>query len=156
MTPNPPSDDAVHVVDRALASLLLRLALGVIILLHGLTRLFIGGLHAFVNSSAAPFQHDVLPMWEVRAFLTVLPFLEFTVGLLLLAGFALRWTLVTGALLMLALEFGTGMRSDWPTISNQLIYSLLYSLLLFCRRYDVYSLDGWRNRQRAVALFQTE
>jgi thiosulfate dehydrogenase (quinone) large subunit len=146
-TPTPPAAEPIHAVDRALAALLLRLALGIDILLHGLTRLFIGGLQSFINTSSVPFQHSVLPMWQVRAFLTVVPFLEFIIGLLLVAGLALRWTLVAGALLMLALEFGTGVRSDWTVVSSQLLYSLLYSILIFCRRYDLYSLDGWRNRR---------
>jgi thiosulfate dehydrogenase [quinone] large subunit len=142
-----PAADAVH-EDRALAVLLLRLALGLDILLHGVTRLFLGGLAAFVNSTAAQFQHTVLPMWQVRAFATAIPFIEIIVGLLLVAGFALRWTLVAGAVLMIALEFGTAMRSDWTVLSSQLLYSLLYSALLFCREYDVYSLDAVRRRPR--------
>ena len=68
--------DAAHASDRALAVLLLRLALGLDILLHGVTRLFIGGLNASVNSTAAQFQHAVLPMWQVRAFATAIPFLN--------------------------------------------------------------------------------
>jgi thiosulfate dehydrogenase (quinone) large subunit len=138
--------DSAHPLDRALAVLLLRLALGLDILLHGVTRLFIGGLGAFVNSTAAQFQHAVLPMWQVRAFATGIPFLEFAIGLLLVAGLALRWTLVAGAVLMIALEFGTEIRSDWQVVSSQLLYSLLYSALLFCRAYDVYSLDALRRR----------
>jgi thiosulfate dehydrogenase [quinone] large subunit len=134
--------------DRALALLLLRLALGLDILLHGVTRLFIGGLAQFVNSTAAQFQHTVLPEWQVRAFATAIPFLELAIGFLLIAGLALRWSLVAGAALMIALEFGTAMRSDWTVLSSQLLYSLLYSALLFCRAYDVFSLDGLRNRPR--------
>lgn len=142
-----PASDGAQPRDRAFATLLLRLAVGIDILLHGFTRLFIGGLNEFVQSSTQRFQGGVLPMWQVRAFLTAIPFLEFAIGLLLVAGMALRWTLIAGALLMLALEFGTGIRSDWNTLSSQLLYSLLYSLLLFCRAYDVYSLDGWRSRR---------
>ena len=51
------------------------------------------------------------------------------------------------AALMLALEFGTAMRSDWAVLSSQLLYSLLYSALLYCRAYDVISLDGLRGRR---------
>jgi thiosulfate dehydrogenase (quinone) large subunit len=143
-----PAAGAAHALDRALAVLLLRLALGLDILLHGVTRLFIGGLGAFVNSTAAQFQHTALPIWQVRAFATAIPFLEFAFGLLLIAGLALRWTLVAGAVLMLALEFGTAMRSDWTVLSSQLLYSFLYSVLLFCRAWDAYSLDALRRRQR--------
>lgn len=143
-----PAAAAAHTLDRTLAVLLLRLALGLDILLHGITRLFIGGLGAFVNSTAAQFAHSVLPTWQVRAVATAIPFLEFVIGLLLIAGFGLRWTLVAGAVLMVALEFGTAIRSDWQVVSSQLLYSLLYSALLFCRAYDMYSLDALRRRPR--------
>lgn len=143
-----PAADAAHARDRALALLLLRLALGLDILLHGITRLFIGGLDKFVDSTAAQFQHAVLPMWQVRAFATAIPFLEFVIGLLLIGGIALRWTLIAGAALMIALEFGTAIRSDWQVVSSQLLYSLLYAALLFCRAYDAYSLDALRRRPR--------
>jgi thiosulfate dehydrogenase [quinone] large subunit len=143
-----PTADAAHSMDRALAVLLLRLALGLDILLHGVTRLFIGGLGRFVDSTAAQFQHTVLPIWEVRAFATAIPFLEFAIGLLLIGGIALRWSLIAGAVLMIALEFGTAIRSDWQVVSSQLLYSLLYAALLFCRAYDVYSLDALRRRPR--------
>jgi thiosulfate dehydrogenase [quinone] large subunit len=71
-----------------------------------------------VNSTALQFQHTVLPIWQVRAFATVIPFLEFTIGLLLVAGVALRSTLVAGAVLMLALEFGTAISSDWTVVHS--------------------------------------
>ena len=143
-----PAAGAAQVLDRALAVLLLRLALGLDIFLHGVTRLFIGGLGAFVNSTATQFAHTVLPMWLVRAFATVIPFLEFAIGLLLVTGVALRWTLVAGATLMLLLEFGTAMRSDWTVLSSQLLYSFVYSVLLLCRAWDAYSLDALRRRHR--------
>ena len=128
--------------------MLLRLALGLDIFLHGVARLFIGGLGAFVNSTAAQFAYIVLPMWLVRAFAAVIPFLEFAIGLLLVTGVALRWTFVAGATLMLLLEFGAAMRSDWTVLSSQLLYSFLYSVLLFCRAWDAYSLDAPRRRHR--------
>jgi|SRR5215469_15649552 len=143
-----PAAGAAQALDRALAVLLLRLALGLDILIHGVNRLFISGLGAFVNSTAAQFQHSVLPIWQVRAVATAIPFLEFTIGLLLVSGVALRWTLIGGAVLMLALEFGTAMRSDWTVVSSQLLYSLLYSALLFCRAWDAYSLDALRRKTR--------
>jgi thiosulfate dehydrogenase [quinone] large subunit len=129
-----PAADAAHAQDRALAVLLLRLALGLDILLHGIIRLFIGGLGAFANSTAAQFQHTELPIELVRAFAAAIPFLEFTIGLLLVAR----------AVLMLALEFGAARRSDWTVVSSQ----LLYSTLLLCRAWDAYSLDALRRRSR--------
>lgn len=146
-TSAPTEPPGPQLLDRAIAILLLRVALGLDILLHGITRLFIGGLDAFVNSTVAQFQHTVLPLWQVRAFATAIPFLEFAIGLFLIAGLALRWTIIAGAALMLALEFGTAMRSDWAVVSSQLLYSLLYSALLFCRAYDTYSLDSLRKRR---------
>ena len=87
-------------LDRRLAYLLLRLTLGINILFHGAVR---------------------LPVLDAFAEGTVQPFLETAIGLLLIVGLWTRWALVAGALLIAALVFGTALRSDWETLSIQMI-----------------------------------
>ncbi len=98
-------------LDRALACLLLRLALGLNIAMHGVTRFLLTGVSQFVKATTALFQNTPLPYWQVRAFATALPYLEFLVGVLLILGFWTRFALTAGSLLMLALIFGTAFRS---------------------------------------------
>jgi thiosulfate dehydrogenase [quinone] large subunit len=131
-------------LDRALACLLLRLTLGLNIALHGITRIFLGGLTSFVNATLTQFQSTPLPVWQVRAFATAIPFLEVLIGVLLFVGLWTRWALSAGALLMMALVFGTALRSEWNLLFLQMFYSFLYFLLLMCRQYDSFSIDGLR------------
>jgi thiosulfate dehydrogenase [quinone] large subunit len=128
--------------DRALACLLLRITLGLNIALHGITRIFIGGVTQFVNTTLTQFQNTVLPAWQVRAFAIVIPYAELLIGVLLLAGLWTRWALTAGALLMIALVFGTALRNEWNILFLQMFYSFLYFVLLMCRQYDSFSVDG--------------
>jgi thiosulfate dehydrogenase [quinone] large subunit len=129
-------------LDRALACLLLRATLGLNLALHGITRIFIGGVTQFVNTTLTQFQNTPLPVWQVRAFATVVPYAELLLGALLFAGLWTRWALSAGALLMMALIFGTALRSEWNILFLQMFYSFLYFALLMCRQYDSFSVDG--------------
>jgi thiosulfate dehydrogenase [quinone] large subunit len=42
---------------------------------------------------------------------------------------------------MTALVFGTALRSDWDTLAIQMLYALIYAVLITMREYNVYSLD---------------
>jgi thiosulfate dehydrogenase (quinone) large subunit len=126
-------------LDQRLAYLLLRLTLGINILLHGVVRL--PALGAFAEGTVQQFADTPLPAVAVRLFGLLLPFLETAIGLLLTIGLWTRWALVTGGLLIAALVFGTALRSDWETLSIQMIYAIIYYLLLTGRTYDYFALD---------------
>jgi thiosulfate dehydrogenase [quinone] large subunit len=126
-------------LDRRLAYLLLRLTLGINILLHGVVRL--PALGAFAEGMVQQFADTLLPAVAVRLFGLSLPFLEAAIGLLLTVGLWTRWALVAGALLIAALVLGTALRSDWETLSIQMIYAIIYYLLLTGRTYDYFALD---------------
>jgi thiosulfate dehydrogenase (quinone) large subunit len=129
-------------LDRALACFFLRITLGLNIALHGITRIFIGGVSQFVNTTLTQFQNTPLPAWQVRAFATVVPYAELLLGVLLFAGLWTRWALSAGSLLMMALILGTALRSEWNILFLQMFYSFLYFVLLMCRQYDSFSVDG--------------
>jgi len=131
--------------DRRAAYAILRLALGVNMLLHGLVRL--PHMAAFVNGMATQFQATVLPGFAVKSFGWVLPFAEGLIGLLLVLGWRTRQALVAGGLVMAALIAGTSLRSDWPTVGIQMVYSAIYYLLLRDASHNGFSLDGWLGRR---------
>jgi thiosulfate dehydrogenase [quinone] large subunit len=133
--------DSPYWLDYVLAFTTLRLALGVNELIHGVTRIFIGGMDAFLTLTQTQFQNTSLPVWQVRAFATVVPYSELIIGVLLILGLWTRWALAFAALLMVGIIFGTGMRGDWQIVFLQMFYSLLYSLMLMWRRYDAWSVD---------------
>jgi thiosulfate dehydrogenase [quinone] large subunit len=126
-------------LDRRLAYLLLRVTLGINILLHGVVRL--PALGAFAEGTVQQFADTPLPAVAVRLFGVSLPFLETAIGLLLIVGLWTRWALVAGGLLIVALVLGTALRSDWETLSIQMIYAIIYYLLLTGRTYDYFALD---------------
>jgi thiosulfate dehydrogenase [quinone] large subunit len=126
-------------LDRRLAYLLLRLTLGLNMLLHGAVRL--PALGASAEGTVQQFAGTPLPAVAVRLFGLSLPFLETAIGLLLTVGLWTRSALVAGALLIVALVFGTALRSDWETLSIQMIYGITYYLLLTGTTSDYLALD---------------
>lgn len=140
-------DNSLTSQDRTLAHALLRVSLATTILLHGVVRL-IAGPNQFADGMAKQFASTPLPTGLVHSFGFVLPFLEASIGALLLLGVQLRWTLVAGALLMVVLIFGSTLRGDFQIVGLQLIYAVVYFLLLFTRDYDGYSAGPlFRNRR---------
>ncbi len=137
-------DNAGTTLDRRLAYTILRLTLGVNILLHGLVRL--PQLASFADGLVQAFAKTLLPPQAVRLFAFILPFAETLAGLLLIPGLWTRLALVGGGLLIIALVFGTALRSDWDTLGLQMIYAAIYYLLLVSRTYDRFSIDHLRRR----------
>jgi thiosulfate dehydrogenase (quinone) large subunit len=126
-------------LDRRLAYLLLRLTFGINMLLHGAVRL--PALGVFAAGMVQKFADTPLPAMAVRLFGLLLPFLETAIGLLLIVGLWTRWTLIAGGLLIATLVFGTALRSEWETLGIQMLYAIIYYLLLAGRTSDYFSLD---------------
>src|SRR3954469_3889301 len=94
--------DSDYRLDHTLAFSTLRLALGVNELMHGVTRIFMGmGLNGFLNFTQNQFKDTALPVWQVRAFATVVPCCELVIGALLILGLWTRWALTLAALVMI-------------------------------------------------------
>jgi thiosulfate dehydrogenase [quinone] large subunit len=143
-TPTPCHLDEISNVDAALGYGLLRLTMGLNFLVHSFGRW--RNMVNFVEGIVAAFAHTPLPVWSVRAFALVIPLWEPVVGVLLVLGLWTRWALVAGALLIAALVFGTSLRGDYTVLSEQLIYALIFFvLLLFRARHDCFGLDGLRS-----------
>jgi thiosulfate dehydrogenase [quinone] large subunit len=132
------TDDARR-TDRRLAYGILRFTLGLNILLHGLTR--IGTLSGFADGLVEGFADTILPAAVVHVSAYVIVLAEVLIGALLTVGYRTRGALVAGGLLMAALVFGTALRQEWGTLGTQMLYALIYFVLLYAREYDHYSLD---------------
>ena len=69
-------------------------------------------------------------------------------GLLMILGLWTSVALIAGSLLMLALQIGTCLAQNWDIAEAQLIYVLLYFVLLtYCER-NRWSLDRWWEARR--------
>ena len=133
--------------DAVLGYTVLRLALGLDILMHGLSR-FIVGLDRFALPTIKEFAHTILPPALVAPMVYAIPLVETVAGTLILFGLWTRYALLLNALLILVLIFGTTIRQDWNVLSQQVVYPIIISLLLLFRRFDVLSIDRL-TRQRA-------
>jgi thiosulfate dehydrogenase [quinone] large subunit len=132
---------------RALGYFILRLSLGVDMLMHYVVRTW-GVSKDFVPVTEKMFEGNLLPMSWVHTFLTILPYFEGLLGVLLILGVLSRWAITAEGLLVTVLMFGTALRSDWTVVSHQMIYILFVFILLALEQYDYFSLDAFFARRR--------
>jgi thiosulfate dehydrogenase (quinone) large subunit len=134
--------ESQHTTDKQLAYALLRLILGMNIAVHGLSRIYTG-VKPFAEGMVPLFAKTPLPPASVYFYAASLPFAEAIIGLFVLFGVASRYAYVAGSLVILSLTFGSTLRQDWESAGLQLIYALLYAILLATREYNKFSVDTW-------------
>lgn len=135
------SPSTEYSADRRLAYAILRLTLGLNIYIHGAGRILRGVQQNFVVKFESQYATTILPVPVAHVALTMIPYLEAVIGALLFIGLWTRWALAAGALLMLALVFGTAIRQDWNALFIQMLYALIYFVLLWLRQYNCFSVD---------------
>jgi thiosulfate dehydrogenase (quinone) large subunit len=133
--------------DRVLAFFILRLTLGTNIFIHGSGRI-VRGLQHFYSQYESRFTTTFLPPAVVHVSLAIIPWVEGAIGFLLIFGLWTRWALAAGGLLMTVLVFGTAIREDWNGLFIQMLYALIFYVMLVARRDDHYSVDTLLNRPR--------
>lgn len=124
-----------------LSYLLLRVMFGLNILLHGYVRLAKGPAK-FAEVLKKDFETTPIPAGLVRIFGQSLPLFEFIIGLSVALGIATSYGLVAGSVVMILLMVGKSLKEDWVVVTYQLIYSLVYAILLFFLNYNHYSIDN--------------
>jgi len=132
---------------RALGYFILRLSLGVDMFMHYIVRQW-GVSRDFVPVTEKLFVGNLLPMSWVHYFLTVLPYFEGLLGILLLLGLWSRLAIATEGILVSVLLFGTAIRSDWTVVSHQMIYIIFVFFLLAVEEWDYFSVDAYLERRR--------
>ncbi|SEB37889.1 DoxX family membrane protein [Terriglobus roseus] len=131
---------------KAIAYALMRLALGVNIFGHGFFRI-LSGVGAFANGAAAGMDKGPLPHTLSLAFLYATPFIELTLGTLLILGLFTRLALIGGSLFMIALTFGTTSTQNWAGAGTQLQYSLVFFVMLWLVESNAFAIDGMMGRK---------
>lgn len=134
--------------DGSAAYVLFRAALGLDMLMHGISRL-ITGLPKFTDGMVHEFQPTILPAVLVRIAATAIPFAELAIGALLLLGLAMRGVLAAGVAFMCLLIFGAALLAKWDIVTQQLIYAAAFSALLATARWNRFGLDTRRMHGRA-------
>ncbi|WP_337044018.1 DoxX family protein [Emticicia sp. 17c] len=132
-------------IQNSITFVLLRLAVGMSMFGHGLVR--VPKLAVFSNWMVEKFDKSFLPNALVVPFSYVLPVLELAIGVLLLIGLFTRQALITGAIAMILLIFGSSMVEDWGAIPSQLIHTFLFAVLLSYTNYNSYAADNLLKKQ---------
>jgi thiosulfate dehydrogenase (quinone) large subunit len=124
-----------------LAYALLRIALGVNFAGHGLIRIH-NGAAAFAQATAEHLAKSPLPPSLIYAFSYAIPFIEAILGLTLILGIFTRISLVCGAIFMMLLTVGVAANQQWDLAGQQLLYSVVFFLLLYLHEHNQFSLDS--------------
>jgi thiosulfate dehydrogenase [quinone] large subunit len=132
--------------NKLLAYAIMRFALGLNIFGHGFFRI-LSGVNAFANGAGQGMDKGPLPHALTHAFLLATPFIEATLGALLMLGLLTRLALVLGSLFMIALTFGTVSTQNWAGAGTQLQYSLVFFAMLWLVESNTISLDGLMGRK---------
>ncbi len=123
---------ALQMSERRWAYALLRLILGVNLFGHGFIRIY-NGVPAFASGMVTQMSSALLPAALVHAFGMAVPWIEITLGTLLILAILTRLTLTAAMLFMIVLMIGVTIKQDWTTAGLQLVYGFVIFALLFLR-----------------------
>ena len=82
-----------------------------------------------------------MPETLTFVFSYAIPFLEAILGLTLILGVFTRISLVCGAIFMMILTIGVTANQQWDLAGQQLIYSLIFFLLLYLIEHNTLAVD---------------
>jgi thiosulfate dehydrogenase (quinone) large subunit len=131
--------------DLAVAHALARFALGINLLGHAITR--IGNIPGFAANIQKLFEKTWIPGWLIGLVGDIIPPLELIFGIVLIAGWYLRPTLIGGTLFMCLVTFGATQIQNWTVAAEQMIYVAFFAGLLATANWDRYSLDSASHRK---------
>jgi len=115
---------------RSVAYALLRIAVGFAFLFYGIEKL-LGGILPFAQGLEKDFTKTWLPSTTVYLFGLVLPFLEVIIGSLLILGLFTRLAAVFGGIVVIVLTTGLIISGNSGGVAHNLIYSVIFFLLLY-------------------------
>ncbi|CAM1363375.1 conserved membrane hypothetical protein [Tenacibaculum litopenaei] len=121
------------------AYLLLRVAVGIGLTLRGGVRL--SKLAKFRDWMLGMFEETMLPNWLVFSWGTLLPILEFGIGLLIVIGLYTQRALIWGGSMLIVLMIGACFAEQWSWIQGQMLYLFAICGLLFCGEKNDFSID---------------
>lgn len=127
----------------AIASLLIRLDLGLVMFFFGLNKFLAeGGVLTTIERLAGQFKDTPIPGFLVLPFAAAIPFAEVVVGVLLVLGLMTRAVYLATGLLLVGLTAGMAVLQKPDVVANNLIYMVLVVAGLWCAAKDNrYSLD---------------
>lgn len=124
----------------ARAYAILRLVTGVNFFMHGAVRL--PRMQGFVEHITGMFAQTILPSGLVTAYAYAVPVIEVAIGLLLILGLFTEAVLIVGGLLMASFVFGMAILENWGTVGTQMVYAVVFYLLLRDIHLNAFALDS--------------
>jgi len=140
----------MRIGDKALAYGLLRVAFGVNFAGHGMVRIY-HGAGQFAAMTAGHLAGAPLPHGLVYGFSLIIPWAETLLGVALIFGLLTRVALMGGAVFMMTLTVGVTANQQWDVAGQQLVYSLVFFLLLFLVEHNALSLDAIFERRAGLS-----
>ncbi len=128
---------------RWLAYAILRVTLGCVFLFYGVGK-FVAGVAATAQGFQDGFAKTWLPGASVYAFSFALPFIEVTVGVLLILGLFTRYAAAVAGLLVMALTSGLTIKGSSTDVAINMGYAVALFILLYQVEDNGLSIDGWR------------
>ncbi|NEQ38550.1 MAG: DoxX family protein [Okeania sp. SIO3I5] len=113
--------------DVTLAYTLLRIIFGINFFVHGLVR--IGNMGGFIEKMVEDFQ-GIAPSFLIIPFAALVTPVELISGFLMIIGLQTRNAIIAGFALMMPLMFGICLLQKWNVAASQLIYCLVFFILL--------------------------
>jgi thiosulfate dehydrogenase [quinone] large subunit len=132
---------------RALSYAVLRITIGCVFLFFGIGK-FVTGVAATAQGFQHAFAKTWLPGFSVYAFAVCLPFLEVTLGALLILGLFTAYVAIGTALLITMLTIGVVVEGNPQSVILNLTCGILVYLLQWRIEDNQFSLDRLRHGQR--------
>jgi thiosulfate dehydrogenase (quinone) large subunit len=132
--------------DIVLAYTFLRILFGLNFFNHGFTRL--GNIPGFAQGMVDLFQKTYVPEALVRGPALLVPIVEFAIGILITLGLFTQPALLTGFGLMIVLTFGVTLLQNWDAATSQLIYAIVFFILVAANSFNAFSIDAWLERRK--------
>jgi len=117
-----------------------RLVTGVNFFMHGVVRF--PKMQGFAEHVVGSFTDTILPSGLVTAYAYAVPVIEVAVGLLLILGLFTQVALIAGGLLMATFVFGMAMLENWQTVGTQMVYAIVFYLLLRDIHLNAFAIDN--------------
>jgi thiosulfate dehydrogenase [quinone] large subunit len=90
-----------------------------------------------------------LPAFMVTPYTRTAPFIELTLGLLILVGYKTRWALLGAAAFLVSLDLGLMLQADHDTVKSNTIILLALLWAAVWERWNMFSLDDFLAKRRS-------
>ncbi len=90
-----------------------------------------------------------LPRFMVTPYARGAPFVELTIGILILVGYRTRWALLGAAAFLVSLDFGLMLQAEHDTVKSNTIILLALLWAAQWERWNILSVDDWLAKRKA-------